>query len=102
MIGPGTRVFDSDQHPKDAENRERSGPVEIEDYVWVASDVTVLRGVTIGTESVVAARALVTRDVPPHTLAVGSPAVPRGEVGDRRTLMEEWALAIRRGVRAAQ
>jgi len=102
MIGPGTRVFDSDQHPKDTENAERSGPVEIGDYVWVASDVTVLRGVTIGAESVVAARSLVTRDIPPHSLALGSPAEVRGPVGDRRSLMEEWALAVRRGVRAAQ
>ena len=102
MIGPGTRVFDSDQHPKDADHPERSAPVVIGDYVWVASDATVLRGVTIGAETVVAARSLVTRDVVEHSLAVGSPAEVRGQVGDRRSLMEEWAQAVRRGLRAAQ
>ena len=102
MIGPGTRVFDSDQHPKDAESPERSAPVVIGDYVWVASDATVLRGVTIGAETIVAARSLVTRDLPAHSLAVGSPAEVRGQVGDRRSPMEEWALAVRRGLRAAQ
>jgi maltose O-acetyltransferase len=45
--------------------------------------VTILRGVTIGDHSVVGARSLVTRDIPPHTLAFGQPARPRGEVGDR-------------------
>ena len=42
-----------------------------------------LRGVTIGEHSVIGARSLVTRDVPPHTLAFGSPATVRGRVGDR-------------------
>jgi acetyltransferase-like isoleucine patch superfamily enzyme len=49
----------------------------------VASDVTVMRGVTIGAHAVVGARSLVTRDVPPHTLVYGTPAEPRGTVGDR-------------------
>jgi acetyltransferase-like isoleucine patch superfamily enzyme len=55
----------------------------IGDYVWVASDVTVLRGVTIGEHSVIGARSLVTSDIPPHSLAFGSPARVRGSVGDR-------------------
>ena len=42
-----------------------------------------LRGVSIGEHSVVGARSVVTRDVPPHTLALGVPAEPRGVVGDR-------------------
>jgi galactoside O-acetyltransferase len=49
----------------------------------VASDVTVLRGVSIGDHSVVGACSLVTRDIPPHRVAFGQPAEPRGEVGDR-------------------
>ena len=75
-VGPGSRVFDS-EHP------EVSAPVVIGDYVWVASDVTVLRGVTIGEHSVIGARSLVTSDIPPHSLAFGSPARVRGSVGDR-------------------
>lgn len=82
-VGTGTRVFDSDQHDFDAEHPERSAPVRIGDYAWVASDATVLKGVTIGEHSVVGTRSVVTRDVPPHTLAFGQPAEPRGRVGDR-------------------
>jgi acetyltransferase-like isoleucine patch superfamily enzyme len=43
----------------------------------------VLKGVTIGEHSVVGTRSLVLSDVPPHTLAFGVPAEPRGAVGDR-------------------
>ena len=82
-IGPGSRVFDADQHDFDAERLEVSEPVKLGDFVWVASDVTILRGVTIGDHSIVGARSLVTSDIPPHTLAFGQPARSRGTVGDR-------------------
>jgi len=82
-VGPGSRVFDADQHDFDAEHPEQIEPVRIGDYAWVASDVTILRGVTIGEHAVVGARSLVTGDVPAHALAFGSPARVRGTVGDR-------------------
>jgi maltose O-acetyltransferase len=82
-IGAGSRVFDSDQHDLDSEHPEVSQAVAIGDCVWVASDVTILRGVTIGEHSVIGARSLVTRDIPPHTLAFGQPATPQGVIGDR-------------------
>jgi len=82
-IGPGSRVFDADQHDLDDAHPERSAPVSIGDHVWIASGVTVLRGVTIGDHAVVGAHALVTRDVPAHRIATGIPATPRGEVGPR-------------------
>ncbi len=83
MVGPGSRVFDSDQHDFDAEHPERTEPVEIGAHVWIASDVTVLRGVRVGDHAVVGAKSLVTSDVPPHTVVYGQPARPRGPVGDR-------------------
>jgi len=83
FVGPGTRVFDSDQHDFDAERPEQTEPVEIGDHAWVASDVTVLRGVRIGAHCVIGARSVVTRSIPDHTLAFGAPAEPRGPVGDR-------------------
>ena len=86
MIGPGSRVFDCDHHDLDEARREQTQPVEIGDYVWVASDVTVLKGVHIGSHCVIGARSLVTRSVPPHTLAVGFPARRVGEIGDRSRL----------------
>jgi maltose O-acetyltransferase len=82
-VGPGTRVFDSDQHDLDAARAERIQAVTIGDHVWIAADCTVLRGVSIGEHSIVGARSIVTGDVPAHTLAFGQPARPRGSVGDR-------------------
>ncbi len=87
MIGPGTRVYDSDQHPLDEGRPEVTSPVRIGAFTWVASDVTILRGVEIGAHSVIGTRALVTDSIPPHTLAYGVPAKPRGEVGTRRAFM---------------
>ena len=82
-IGPGSRVFDSDQHDLDSERVQRIEPVVIGDHCWVASDVTILRGVEIGEQSVVGARSVVTKSMPPHTLALGIPAKPSGTIGDR-------------------
>lgn len=82
-IGPGCRVIDSDQHDLDAEHKERGAPITIGDHVWISSDVTVLRGVQIGSHVVIGARSLVNRDVPDHSLAYGFPARVRGPVGDR-------------------
>jgi len=83
-VGPGSRVFDSDQHALDDEHPERSEPVKIGDFVWVTADVTVLRGVEIGSHSVIRTRSVVTRSIPAHTLADGSPAEPRRAVGERK------------------
>ena len=55
-IGPGSRVWDADQHDLDADRPERMAPVTIGDHCWIAADVTVLRGVTIGEQSVVGTR----------------------------------------------
>ena len=49
-------------------------PVHIEDHVWLCTGCTIMPGVTVGEGSVVAANALVTKNVPPHSLVGGSPA----------------------------
>lgn len=48
--------------------------VVIEDDIWIGANAVVLPGVTIGHHSVVAAGAIVTKDVPPHSLVAGVPA----------------------------
>ncbi len=83
QVGPGSKVYDADQHDLDDQRPERSEPITIGEYAWVASDVTVLRGVTIGAHSIIGTRSVVNRDVPPHAFWAGSPARPIGEVGDR-------------------
>ena len=49
--------------------------VIIEDDIWVGANAVILPGVTIGHHSVVAAGAVVTKDVPPHSLVAGVPAI---------------------------
>lgn len=56
-------------------------PIIIEDHAWIATDAMILKGVRIGRGAVVAAGAVVTRDVPPFTVVGGNPA---REIGTRR------------------
>ena len=49
-------------------------PIRIGRGVWIAAGATVLQGVTVGDDAVVAAGAVVTKDVPPRTLVAGVPA----------------------------
>ncbi len=76
MLANGAYVTDSDWHTiYDRTVRdEKAYPVHIGDNVWLGDHATVLKGVTIGENSVVAARAVVTRDVPPNVVVAGNPA----------------------------
>ncbi|WP_199520746.1 DapH/DapD/GlmU-related protein [Pseudomonas lactis] len=46
----------------------------IEDDVWIGEKVAILKGVTVGKGSVIGAGAVVTKDVPPYSVAAGIPA----------------------------
>ena len=83
LVGWGVRIVDADMHPLDRETPERQAPVRIGDRVWIAADVSVLRGVEIGEDTVVGARSVVTRDLPPRVLALGHPAKPVREISRR-------------------
>lgn len=50
------------------------GPIVIEDNVWICEGAVILGGVTIGKNSIVAANAVVTKDVLPYSIAAGVPA----------------------------
>jgi acetyltransferase-like isoleucine patch superfamily enzyme len=50
------------------------GPVIIEECVWIGEAVTILPNVRIGRNSVIGANAVVTKDIPPFSVAVGNPA----------------------------
>ena len=54
-------------------NLEYAKPITIEDNCWLASNVVVCGGVTIGEGSVIGAGSVVTRDIPKHSLAAGNP-----------------------------
>jgi len=72
-IGRDVLIMDSDQHPLPGEAMV-AVPVVIEDRVWVGARAIVLKGVRIGHDSVIGAGAIVTRDIPPFSVAVGQPA----------------------------
>jgi acetyltransferase-like isoleucine patch superfamily enzyme len=59
-------------HPQDIELDDQ--PVVIADDAWIGAHAVVLRGVTIGERAIVAAGAVVTKDVPPNTIVAGNPA----------------------------
>ena len=61
-LDPGRRA---DMHP---------APIVLRDNVWIGSNVTVLAGVTIGPNAVVAAASVVTKDVPANAIVAGVPA----------------------------
>lgn len=53
---------------------EEERPVYIEDDVWIGDNVTILPGVKIGKGCIIGAGAVVTRDIPPYSIAAGVPA----------------------------
>lgn len=59
----------------------KSSPITIGDRVWIGCRAIVLSGVTIGEGSVIGAGSVVTRDVPPGTLAAGNPARVIRQIG---------------------
>ncbi|HIG76077.1 MAG TPA: acyltransferase [Bacteroidetes bacterium] len=77
QIATGVLLMDSDFHAVgDLDAPGKSAPITIEDDVWLATRAVVLKGVTVGRGAVVAAGAVVTKDVPPYTLVAGVPARP--------------------------
>ena len=64
----------SDAEKRIDEQGVLTAPVTIEDDIWIGANATILPGVSIGQHSVVAAGAVVTKDVPPHSLGAGVPA----------------------------
>ena len=73
FIGPEVWVRDSDSHAI-AGSDSPTRPITIGDHVWIGMRAMIMRGVKIGDGAVVAAGAIVTKDVEPGTLVAGIPA----------------------------
>ena len=65
-------IHDHDSH--EIEGTPSSDPIKIGNHVWIGMRAIILKGVTIGDGAVVAAGAIVTKDVPPNTVVAGVPA----------------------------
>lgn len=76
MFANGAYVTDCDWHGVyDRTQRDpQAYPVRIGNNVWIGDRATVLKGVTIGDNSIVAACSVVTKDIPPNVIAAGNPA----------------------------
>lgn len=84
-IARETNIFTLEHDPNSDVHDARSGDVVIEDYVWIASRVTILPGVRIGRGAVVASNAVVTKDVEPMTIVAG---VPARKIGTRTSQLK--------------
>jgi maltose O-acetyltransferase len=76
LVSDGVTILTGSHDPKDARFRHILAPVVIKDYAWVATNATILPGVTIGEGAIVGAGAVVSKDVPDHVVVVGNPARP--------------------------
>ncbi|MCU4748521.1 DapH/DapD/GlmU-related protein [Streptomyces sp. G-5] len=79
MVGPRA-TFITVGHPVDpGERREwlSGGPIDVAENVWIGAGATILPGVSIGRDAVIAAGAIVADDIPPATLVTGGKATVR-------------------------
>lgn len=92
LISHNVDIVDTNAHEKNAEERVtrskelliskpwktkgsiETSPIKIGDKVWINFDVIILKGVTIGEGAIIAAGAIVTKDVAPYTMVAGVPA----------------------------
>ena len=76
FIGPNCGMYTA-VHPLIAEERnaglEKALPIVIGDNCWIGADVTILPGVTIGSNTVIGAKSVVTKDIPDRVVALGNP-----------------------------
>jgi acetyltransferase-like isoleucine patch superfamily enzyme len=83
LIAPFVYIVDSDHGIKRTEliNRQpnQTAAVKIGNGVWIASNVTILKGVNIGEGAVIAANSVLNQNVPPYEIWGGSPAKKIGE-----------------------
>ncbi|MEW6418475.1 MAG: acyltransferase [Nitrospirota bacterium] len=84
LIGPSCLIMDSDDHPISPQKRlmgegvppEEVKPVRIGNNVWIGSNCVILKGVTIGDNSVIATHSVITKDVMENCVYAGYPARP--------------------------
>lgn len=73
-ISHDVTIMDSDAHEGLWEGYEKTKPIKIGNHVWIGTRVTILKGVTIGDNAIIAAGSVVTKDIPNNTIVAGVPA----------------------------
>lgn len=90
MLASNINIFDTPTHPISPARRlhhepprlDECSPVVIGRNCWIGSSAMILQGVTIGDNSIVAAGSIVTRSIPPNSLAAGAPATVKRSIAD--------------------
>lgn len=84
MIGPNVSIIATSHALAPSQRRTVTigRRIVIERNVWIAAGATIIGGVTVGENSVIAAGAVVTKDVPPNTLVGGNPAQVIRPIGE--------------------
>ena len=74
IIAHNVTIMDSDFHHIESYHHIMTKPITIMDNVWIGNGATILKGVTIGDGAIIAAKSVVTHDVPPNSIVAGNPA----------------------------
>lgn len=86
MFGPRVGLYTTN-HAFDPEERVAnlsvSRPIRIGNRVWVAADVKIVQGVTVGDDSIIGAGSVVTRDIPAGVVAAGNPCRVLRTIGEQ-------------------
>jgi acetyltransferase-like isoleucine patch superfamily enzyme len=108
LLGSRICIYDSDFHELDprrrAGGRPRMAAVELQDNVFIGDRVVILKGVTVGADSVIGAGSVVTSSIPPGVIAAGNPARILRELRSPRELRlaaEDQQLDLRSSLRRA-
>lgn len=100
MVGANHGFADTDK-PIRVQPHTSKG-IRLGDDIWIGSHVMIVDGVTVGSHSILAAGAVVTKDVPPYAIVGGNPAKvirmrkgPKAKVGSLESLLEDFGSKVR-------
>lgn len=101
LVGPRVSFYTAG-HPTDPQVRvqdlEFGLPIKIEDNVWIGGSAVILPGVTVERNAIVAAGAVVTKDVPPNVIVGGNPATIIREIGEADQV--KWQKSLEQYLKA--
>lgn len=74
LIAPGVKIISANHSVDKLEGWDKTKPIVIGKYVWIAANAVILPGVEIGDYAIIGAGAVVTKDVPQYAVVAGVPA----------------------------